>query len=119
MILRIFILICFSFIVFWLLLNGQTTIKRAWQKIFIVIIFASTSLIISFPNLSDMIGRIFGIKRVTDIVVYAYILLSTFVIILLYQKIAKIELRQVKLIREVSKADYEYDSEDKSKTKKK
>ena len=63
---------------------------RLYEKIFIIFIFLSSLIIISFPSLLDIIAEILKIERGRDLLFYLYMFLSFWGLIRSHKRINKL-----------------------------
>ena len=73
--------------------------SAALDKILIAFIFLAGILFVLFPDATTKISLFLGVGRGADLLVYAAIISFTYIVLLLYSKIKKLESQLVELVR--------------------
>ncbi|WP_309647481.1 DUF2304 domain-containing protein [Nocardioides sp.] len=98
-----FILIgCLLFLA-WLMFRGPgTTTQVAWRRIAVSLVAAAGVVTVIFPDSLTWLGKLVGVGRGTDLLLYGYVVFSLFLLIGLYQRITRLESRLAQVVREIA-----------------
>lgn len=77
-----------------------TNAKDIIRLIAITLIFILSAIIIIWPEISTKISRVAGIGRGVDLMIYIYIIINSYLILMIVNRIQKIDNKIKKIIQE-------------------
>lgn len=102
MIIKFILVACLMFLA-WLMFRGPgTSVQVAWRRLAVVMVAATGVFTVIFPDSLTWVGKLVGVGRGTDLLLYGYVVFSLFLFIGFYQRITRLEARLGQLVREVA-----------------